>query len=105
MADGLGDVRKLHLDELNGDTFRSDAFVFTGTPEALADHLLSWQTEGLTGFRLRPGAQPHDLEAITRRLVPLLQQRGAFSHRYEEATLRSRLGLDRRFQRHWIKCG
>ena len=91
---------KDHLDELDGDTYRSDAFIFAGTPAALAEHLLSWQAEGLAGFRLRPGTQPHDLEAITRRLVPLLQQRGAFRHRYEEATLRGRLGLDRPANRY-----
>ncbi len=36
---------------------------------------------GLTGFRLRPGALPHDLTAITRGLVPELQRRGAVPHR------------------------
>jgi alkanesulfonate monooxygenase SsuD/methylene tetrahydromethanopterin reductase-like flavin-dependent oxidoreductase (luciferase family) len=97
---GAAESRKLRLDELNGDSFRSDAFVFAGTPAALADHLLSWQTEGLAGFRLRPGTQPHDLEAITRGLVPLFQQRGAFRHRYEQATLRGRLGLDRPANRY-----
>ena len=37
-----------------------------------------WQRAGLSGFRLRPGAIPDDLEAITRELVPELQRRGAF---------------------------
>ena len=97
---GAAAARKDHLDELDGDTYRSDAFLFTGTPAGLAEHLLSWQTEGLAGFRLRPGSQPHDLEAITRRLVPLLQERGAFRHRYEELTLRGRLGLDRPANRY-----
>jgi alkanesulfonate monooxygenase SsuD/methylene tetrahydromethanopterin reductase-like flavin-dependent oxidoreductase (luciferase family) len=97
---GAAAARKDHLDELDGDTYRSDASVFTGTPAALSEHLLSWQTEGLAEFRLRPGTQPHDLEAITRSLVPLLQQRGAFRHRYEEATLRGRLGLDRPANRY-----
>jgi alkanesulfonate monooxygenase SsuD/methylene tetrahydromethanopterin reductase-like flavin-dependent oxidoreductase (luciferase family) len=93
-------ARRDHLDELDGDTYRSDAFIFTGTPSALAEHLLSWQADGLAGFRLRPGTQPHDLDAITRRLVPLLQQRGAFRDRYEETTLRGRLGLDRPANRY-----
>jgi alkanesulfonate monooxygenase SsuD/methylene tetrahydromethanopterin reductase-like flavin-dependent oxidoreductase (luciferase family) len=97
---GAAATRRDHLDELDGGTYRSDAFVFTGTPAGLAEHLLSWQAEGLAGFRLRPGTQPHDLEAITRGLVPLLQQRGAFRHRYEEATLRGRLGLDRPANRY-----
>ena len=42
-----------------------------GRPAELADlpGRLAAST-GIAGFRLRPGAQPHDLEAITRRLVP-----------------------------------
>ena len=34
-----------------------------------------------TGFRLRPAVLPHDLDAITRGLVPELQRRGAVPHR------------------------
>ena len=47
-------------------------------PRPCSPNVSSPGSEGLAGFRLRPGTQPHDLEAITRRLVPLLQQRGAF---------------------------
>jgi alkanesulfonate monooxygenase SsuD/methylene tetrahydromethanopterin reductase-like flavin-dependent oxidoreductase (luciferase family) len=98
---GAADARKNHFDELDGSTFRSDASVFAGTPNELADLLISWATEGqLAGFRLRPGAQPHDLEEITRELVPLLQQRGAFRKAYQETTLRNRLGLDRPANRY-----
>jgi alkanesulfonate monooxygenase SsuD/methylene tetrahydromethanopterin reductase-like flavin-dependent oxidoreductase (luciferase family) len=97
---GAATRRRDHLDELDGSTYRSDATVFAGTPAELADHLLSWHAEGIAGFRLRPGALPHDLEAITRRLVPLLQQRGVFRHSYEEATLRARLGLGRPANRY-----
>ena len=39
---------------------------------------MDWRQAGLSGFRLRPGAIPDDLEAITRGLVPELQRRGAF---------------------------
>ena len=46
--------------------YTSDATVFTGTPAQLAHLLLDWQRAGLAGFRLRPGAIPDDLEAITR---------------------------------------
>ncbi|MFC7642699.1 hypothetical protein ACFQX6_18455 [Streptosporangium lutulentum] len=38
---------------------------------------------------------PTDLGAITRRLVPELQRRGAFRSGYEAATLRGHLGLPR----------
>jgi hypothetical protein len=53
--------------------------VESGPPPArLADLLQEWHEAGLSGFRLRPGAIPGDLEAITRELVPELQRRGAF---------------------------
>jgi alkanesulfonate monooxygenase SsuD/methylene tetrahydromethanopterin reductase-like flavin-dependent oxidoreductase (luciferase family) len=87
--------RKARLDELAGEEYASDALVFTGTPEQLAGLLLEWQAAGLAGFRLRPGAIPHDLTAITRTLVPLLRRRGAFREAYEAGTLRGLLGLER----------
>ncbi|MFF0145939.1 alkanesulfonate monooxygenase SsuD/methylene tetrahydromethanopterin reductase-like flavin-dependent oxidoreductase (luciferase family) [Amycolatopsis sulphurea] len=85
--------RKARLDSLA--EFTSDAHVFTGTPAALADLLLDWQTSGLSGFRLRPGTLPHDLTAITDGLVPELRRRGAFRTGYEAGTLRGLLGLPR----------
>ena len=88
-------ARKERLDETSGRPYRSDAFVYAGTPAGLADLLLEWQAAGLDGFRLRPGAIPHDLEAITRELVAVLQDRSAFRTRYEDATLRERLALPR----------
>jgi alkanesulfonate monooxygenase SsuD/methylene tetrahydromethanopterin reductase-like flavin-dependent oxidoreductase (luciferase family) len=92
--------RKARLDSLDGTDFTSDARVFTGTPAELADLLQEWQEAGLTGFRLRPGAVPHDLEAITRGLVPELQRRGAFRDAYEADTLRGLLGLPRPANRY-----
>ncbi|HEV7981205.1 LLM class flavin-dependent oxidoreductase [Amycolatopsis sp.] len=92
--------RKARLDERAGAEFTSDAAVFTGTPAALADQLLAWHDAGLSGFRLRPGALPHDLTAITRGLVPELRSRGAFRSGYEASTLRGLLGLDRPANRY-----
>jgi alkanesulfonate monooxygenase SsuD/methylene tetrahydromethanopterin reductase-like flavin-dependent oxidoreductase (luciferase family) len=89
---GEAAVRKVRLDALDASG-GSDAFVFTGTPDRLAELLLSWQTAGIEGFRLRPGALPHDLDAIVNGLVPSLQARGAFRTSYAEVTLRERLGL------------
>ena len=88
-------ARKDRLDELNGRPYRSDAFVYAGTPAGLADLLLEWHSVGITGFRLRPGAIPHDLLAITGGLVGALQDRAAFRTRYEDSTLRERLALPR----------
>jgi alkanesulfonate monooxygenase SsuD/methylene tetrahydromethanopterin reductase-like flavin-dependent oxidoreductase (luciferase family) len=93
-------ARKDRLDERAGAEYRSDAHVFTGTPAELADLLQEWAGAGLTGFRLRPGALPHDLTAITRGLVPELQRRGAFRTAYEADTLRGLLGLPRPANRY-----
>jgi alkanesulfonate monooxygenase SsuD/methylene tetrahydromethanopterin reductase-like flavin-dependent oxidoreductase (luciferase family) len=92
--------RLARLDELDGTAFTSDAAVFAGTADDLADLLLELHTAGLSGFRLRPGALPHDLVAITRELVPRLQARGVFRRGYGEQTLRDRLGLARPVNRY-----
>ena len=88
-------ARKDRLDELYGRVHRSDAFIHAGTPGELADLLLDWRSAGIEGFRLRPGTLPHDLEAITNGVVGVLQDRSTFRRRYEESTLRERLGLPR----------
>ncbi|HET6707509.1 LLM class flavin-dependent oxidoreductase [Amycolatopsis sp.] len=92
--------RKARLDDRFGAEYTSDAHIFTGTPAGLADLLLDWQRAGLSGFRLRPGAVPHDLTAITRGLVPVLRSRGAFRTEYEASTLRGLLGLPRPANRY-----
>jgi alkanesulfonate monooxygenase SsuD/methylene tetrahydromethanopterin reductase-like flavin-dependent oxidoreductase (luciferase family) len=97
--------RKARLDELAGYAYTSDATVFTGTPAQLAGLLIDWQRAGLSGFRLRPGAIPDDLEAITRELVPKLQLRGAFRTEYEAGTLRGLLGLPRPANRYVSAVG
>ncbi|MEU8146777.1 LLM class flavin-dependent oxidoreductase [Nonomuraea sp. NPDC048901] len=99
----LGDdaaERKARLDGLDGAELRSDAAIFTGTPEELAELLLQWRRAGIEGFRLRPGALPYDLEAITRGLTAELRGRGAFRRSYEATTLRGLLGLPRPASRY-----
>lgn len=100
---GAAADRKARLDERAGGEYRSDALVVTATPAQLADRLMSWAAAGLSGFRLRPGTIPHDLEAITRGLVPELQRRGAFRHAYPASTLRRLLGLDRSANRYALR--
>jgi len=97
--------RREHLDELAGDLVPAgytgdDAHLVTGTAAELADLLLEWQDAGVSGFRLRPATLPHDLEAVTRALVPLLQDRGAFRQGYATSTLRGHLGLARPANRY-----
>jgi len=93
-------MRRQRLDELAGAEYDSDALIFTGTPSELADLLVDWQAAGLSGYRLRPGAVPHDLTRITDGLVPELQRRGAFRTEYEASTLRGLLGLPRPANRY-----
>jgi alkanesulfonate monooxygenase SsuD/methylene tetrahydromethanopterin reductase-like flavin-dependent oxidoreductase (luciferase family) len=92
--------RKARLDEMAGQEFESDAAVFTGSPADLAGLLQEWQQAGLSGFRLRPGVIPDDLEAITRAVVPELQRRGAFRTAYAAGSLRGLLGLGRPASRY-----
>jgi alkanesulfonate monooxygenase SsuD/methylene tetrahydromethanopterin reductase-like flavin-dependent oxidoreductase (luciferase family) len=95
------------LDEQADAQYASDAQIFAGTASQLADLLLDWQSAGLTGFRLRPAALPHDLAQITDALVPELQRRGAFRSEYPaggwSATLRGLLGLPRPENRYSIQ--
>ena len=86
-------ARRQRLDERAGTEYHSDAHIFTGTAIGLADLLQEWHDAGLTGFRLRPGALPHDLTQLTDRLVPELRRRCLFRARYEADTLRGLLGL------------
>ncbi len=102
-------ARRERLDERAAIAYASDAHIFAGTAAQLADLLLDWREAGLTGFRLRPAALPHDLAQITDTLVPELQRRGAFRTAYPaadpaadpwSATLRGLLGLPRPANRY-----
>jgi alkanesulfonate monooxygenase SsuD/methylene tetrahydromethanopterin reductase-like flavin-dependent oxidoreductase (luciferase family) len=95
-------ARRQRLDERAGAEYHSDARIFTGTAIGLADVLEEWQAAGLSGFRLRPAALPHDLIQITDRLVPELRRRCLFRVRYEADTLRGRLGLGRPANRYAV---
>ncbi|WP_336209403.1 LLM class flavin-dependent oxidoreductase [Nonomuraea sp. LPB2021202275-12-8] len=92
--------RKARLDELAGAELTSDAAVFAGTADELAELLLDWQQAGIEGYRLRPGVVPVDLKAITRHLTSALRRHGAFRSAYEAGTLRGLLGLGRPVSRY-----
>jgi alkanesulfonate monooxygenase SsuD/methylene tetrahydromethanopterin reductase-like flavin-dependent oxidoreductase (luciferase family) len=94
--------RKRRLDDLAGAEYTSDAERFVGTPAQLADLLEEWHAAGLSGFRLRPAALPHDLTQIADGLVPELRRRGLFRTAYEASTLRGLLGLPRPANRYAI---
>ncbi|MCW2541123.1 MAG: class flavin-dependent oxidoreductase [Frankiales bacterium] len=92
--------RKARLDELDGRELMSDSRIFAGTPAQLADELVHLIESGYDGIRLRPGALPHDLHAISSLLVPELQRRGVFREQYTAGTLRGQLGLERPANRY-----
>jgi alkanesulfonate monooxygenase SsuD/methylene tetrahydromethanopterin reductase-like flavin-dependent oxidoreductase (luciferase family) len=93
-------ARRERLDETAGQEYDSDAMIFAGTPQELADVLQQWHAAGAAGFRLRPATLPHDLFQITDRLVPELQRRGLFRTAYGGPTLRETLGLARPANRY-----
>lgn len=95
--------RKARLDELAGEAYVSDAAVFAGTAEQLAELLIALAEQGVTGFRLRPGAIPHDLLAITADVTAALRKTGRYrgpSATTGPTTLRGTLGLGRPASRY-----
>ncbi|MGW4248776.1 LLM class flavin-dependent oxidoreductase [Nocardia sp. NPDC004722] len=91
--DATGPQRLARLNAHTGSEFGSDAAIFAGNAEALADLLIAWHDTGVDGVRLRPGVAVDDLTAIAADLVPILQRRGRFRTGYAETTLRGLLGL------------
>lgn len=69
----------------------------TGTPEQLADLIVSWFRAGAAdGFTLQPLRLPLDLELFVDHVVPRLRAAGVTTDGYPPgATLRERLGLPR----------
>ncbi|WP_327247176.1 NtaA/DmoA family FMN-dependent monooxygenase [Streptomyces sp. NBC_01320] len=67
---------------------------FIGSPETVAAELIEFvSTDAADGFILVPHLTPGGLDDFVDRVVPLLQERGAFRSEYTGSTLRSHLGL------------
>ena len=67
---------------------------FGGTPTRIADEIDRYvQADACDGFILVPHLTPHGLDEFVDRVVPLLQERGAFRTEYAGETLREHLGL------------
>ena len=67
---------------------------FVGTPAQIADEIdLHVQSDACDGFILVPHLTPRGLDEFVDRVVPLLQERGAFRTEYAGQTLRDHLGL------------
>jgi alkanesulfonate monooxygenase SsuD/methylene tetrahydromethanopterin reductase-like flavin-dependent oxidoreductase (luciferase family) len=69
---------------------------FVGTAAHIADEVDRYvQADACDGFILVPHLTPHGLDEFVDRVVPLLQERGAFRTEYEGHTLRELLGVQR----------
>lgn len=77
------------LDEQNGAPLASDALVFAGTPDQLAEQIDAWTALGYAGVRLRPARLSRDLEQIADWVVPSLGRTDGSGD-----TLRERLGFE-----------
>jgi len=93
-------AHRAKLDDFLGHPYQSDAHIFVGTAEELADLIAEWSASGIEGYRLRPASLPHDLNLIVDQLVPALQKRGIFRTSYEAGSLRSRFGFARPANRY-----
>ena len=103
--DDDADAARARLARLDGrleHPYRSDAHVFVGTPSSLADLLVGWHGAGIDGFRLRPGALPHDLDVIAGGLADELRRRSVFRSHYAAGDLRARFGLARPASRYAV---
>ncbi|MGB9226803.1 NtaA/DmoA family FMN-dependent monooxygenase [Mycobacterium sp.] len=66
---------------------------FVGTPAHIADEIDRYiQADACDGFILVPHLTPHGLDEFVDRVVPLLQERGAYRSEYTGETLREHLG-------------
>jgi FMN-dependent oxidoreductase (nitrilotriacetate monooxygenase family) len=69
---------------------------FVGTAAHIADEIDRYvQADACDGFILLPHLTPHGLDDFVDRVVPLLQERGAFRSEYEGHTLRELLRVQR----------
>lgn len=67
---------------------------FQGTPAAVAEDLVRWvRTGAVDGFNISPWIVPSGLDDIVDKVVPELQERGAYPASYTGTTLRENLGL------------
>ncbi|MFE8940473.1 MULTISPECIES: NtaA/DmoA family FMN-dependent monooxygenase [unclassified Streptomyces] len=101
VADPVGVARKWRaLSEAKGLSIRQTVVEttgrqsFVGSPETVAAALEEFvATDAADGFILVPHLTPGGLDDFVDRVVPLLQERGAFRTEYTGTTLRSHLGL------------
>ena len=68
-------LRELGLHQTTG----ASLIGFVGTPEQLADHIVTWQDAGaVDGFTIMGSTLPYELARFVDHVVPILQARGRF---------------------------
>ena len=88
----IGEAGNLSLREVVKKVF--DRAVFVGTPAHVADEIDRYvQADACDGFILGSHVTPSGLDEVVDRVVPLLQERGAFRTEYDGGTLRENIGL------------
>ncbi|RJQ77079.1 LLM class flavin-dependent oxidoreductase [Pseudonocardiaceae bacterium YIM PH 21723] len=89
----LAEEKKLSIRELMIEVSARQTFV--GSPATIAAAMDEFVQAGASdGFILVPHVTPGGLDEFADRVVPLLQERGAFRTEYTGETLRDHLGLD-----------
>ncbi len=74
---------------------------FVGTPDRLADTLLTWhRQDACDGLNVLPAVLPIDLDRLVDAVVPRLRRLGLFRDDYTGGTLREHLGLSRPCSRY-----
>jgi FMN-dependent oxidoreductase (nitrilotriacetate monooxygenase family) len=69
-------------------------WVFTGTPEQVADAIQTWFENGAAdGFNIMPPYLPAAFETFIAEVLPILRRRGLFRDDYDGATLREHYDL------------
>ena len=88
------EIRRQQVSPRTAPLTRGAPQFLVGTPgEAAAELVESAARDAADGFVLVPHPTQGGLDEFVDRVVPLLQERGAFRTAYEGTTLRSHLGL------------
>jgi FMN-dependent oxidoreductase (nitrilotriacetate monooxygenase family) len=88
----LAETKRLSIRETIIEATGRQSFI--GTPDQVAEEMIEYvETDACDGFILVPHITPGGIDDFVDRVVPLLQERGAFRTEYRTQTLREHLGL------------
>jgi alkanesulfonate monooxygenase SsuD/methylene tetrahydromethanopterin reductase-like flavin-dependent oxidoreductase (luciferase family) len=94
----MGIVRLLKYEKLSARQFvrrlEGHHRLLLGTPEQIADGIIDlWADGTVDGYTIQPPRAPDDIALFVDKVIPILQDRGVYRRKYEEATVRERYGL------------